>query len=77
VECDKFVLERSTLDTPQWIGGDERFHFLAMIEGEIEIKSSSGQASLRFGQTLLIPASVGACQVIPQGRAMLLDIYLP
>ena len=59
VECDKFVVDRSTLDTPQSIGGDERFHFLAMIEGEIEIKSSSGQASLRFGQTLLIPASAG------------------
>ncbi len=37
VECDKFVLDRWRFDKPQTIGGDERFHLLAVLEGEIEV----------------------------------------
>ena len=66
VYCDKFVLDRWTLDGPQTIGGDERFHFLAVIDGAIDLQSTAGNIALRFGQTALIPASVGGYQLIPK-----------
>jgi mannose-6-phosphate isomerase len=77
VECDKFVLDRWTLDAPQSVGGDERFHFLAVIAGEVELKSEVDNALLKFGQTILLPASVGQCQLVPHSHAVLLDTYLP
>ena len=77
VQCDKFVLDRWDLDTPQSIGGDNRFHFLAVIEGEVELTGNTSNTSLRFGQTMLLPASIGGCRLVPQSRAKLLDIYLP
>jgi mannose-6-phosphate isomerase len=77
VECDKFVLDRWTLDTPQSIGGDNRFHFLAVIEGEVELSWNAVNTALRFGQTMLLPASIGQCRLVPTNRATLLDIYLP
>jgi mannose-6-phosphate isomerase len=77
VECDKFVLDRWTLDAPQSVGGDERFHFLAVIAGEVELKSEVDNALLKFGQTILLPASVGRCQLVPHSHSVLLDTYLP
>ena len=76
-ECDKFVLDRWILDTQQTIGGDHRFHFLAVIEGEVELCWNAVNTALRFGQTMLLPASIGGCRLVPQHRATLLDIYLP
>ncbi len=77
VECDKFVLDRWTLESPQSIGGDDRFHFLVVIEGEVELNWNAVNTALRFGQTMLLPASAGECRLVPQPRATLLDIYLP
>jgi mannose-6-phosphate isomerase len=77
VECDKFVLDRWILESPQSVGGDNRFHFLAVIEGAVELTWNASNTSLRFGQTMLLPASIGGCRLVPQHRATLLDIYLP
>ncbi|MGI9428014.1 MAG: type I phosphomannose isomerase catalytic subunit [Bythopirellula sp.] len=73
VHCDKFVLDRQTLMASQTIGGDERFHLLAVIEGEVSV----GDEQLSLGQTCLLPAAAGAVEASPQGRAVVLDIYLP
>ena len=62
---------------PQSIVGDNRFHFLAVIEGEVELTWNASNTPLRFGQTMLLPASIGGCRLVPQSRATLLDIYLP
>lgn len=72
VDCDKFVLDRLTLAKPQTIGGDERFHLLVVIEGSISL----GDASLSAGETCLLPAAAGAVEVVPQGRAVVLDVCL-
>ncbi len=73
VTCDKFVLDRHTLEVSQSICGDNRFHLLAVIEGSLSI----GSEKLPLGATCLLPAAAGEVELVPQGRAVVLDIYLP
>ena len=77
VECDKFVLDRWEFDQPQSIGGDERCHLLSVLDGACEVSGDPAGKPLSIGQTMLLPAGLGSCQLIPRGRTTLLDIYLP
>ena len=77
VACDKFVLDRWRLDMPQTIGGDDRFHIVAVLQGEVTLESDPGDSPLKLGQTALIPAGCGALRIEPQHEAVLLDAYLP
>ena len=77
IECDKFVLERWTFDHPERIGGDNRFHVLAVLEGTVSLESDASQQPLARGSAALIPAECGPLTITPEGRATLLDIYLP
>ena len=93
VECDKFILDRWRLDKFHTLGGDERFHILSVLEGEV-LLSRSGEdiqihvagsstsdevslLSLIRGQTVLLPASLGPVTLAARERAALLDMYLP
>lgn len=77
VECDKFVLDRRTFSAPQAIGGDDRCHLIAVVEGEIDITDDADRQRTRKGHTVLLPASLGSVEIVPRGGAVLLDIYLP
>lgn len=72
VDCDKFVLDRCTLESDQALGGDNLFHLLVVLEGTVQI----GNAKLSAGQTCLLPAAAGAVMGKPQGSVTLLDCYL-
>jgi mannose-6-phosphate isomerase len=75
VACDKFVLNRVTIEGPTTIGGDDGCHVLAVIDGSVT--AGGDPASLAFGDVALAPAGAGAVDVVPQGRAVVLDITLP
>ena len=77
VECDKFVLDRCTLDSARTIGGDGRFHLLVGIAGSTAVENDPSNEPLKLGQTCLLPAAAGAIELTPQGETVLLDIYLP
>lgn len=77
VECDKFVLDRWQIDKPQTIGGDDRFHIVAVLEGAVEVADDPADKPLSKGQTILLPAEVGECQITPIAATTLLDVYLP
>ncbi len=90
VDCDKFVLDRWRIDASQSFGGDERFHILSVLDGELFVGSTQAVStrgnttsdevslfSLIRGQTLLIPASVTDVTVAPRERCVFLDMYLP
>ncbi len=77
VACDKFVLDRVTIDAPTTIGGDDRCHVLAVIAGAVVASGDPMGAPLALGDTALTPAAAGAITLAPQGRAVVLDIYLP
>lgn len=76
VDCDKFVLDRHTIDGTSAIGGDDRFHLLAVIDGSLKLEWHHIENPVAKGQTVLIPA---ACKAVPAcaARATVLDIYQP
>jgi mannose-6-phosphate isomerase len=77
VECDKFVLDRLTIDGPISLGGDDRFHLLSVIDGSVAATDGLGEQQLAIGSTALAPAAAGRIRLAPQGRATVLDICLP
>jgi len=77
VACEKFILDRWQIDSPQPLASDDRFHILAAIEGSVTATASDSRHELRRGSTLLLPASCRDLQLAPQGRVVLLDMYLP
>lgn len=77
VACDKFVLDRWIFEQPKTIGGDDRFHLLAVLQGSVEIAGDPVGKPLALGQTALIPACCGPLDLRPTEHTILLDMYLP
>jgi mannose-6-phosphate isomerase len=77
VACDKFVLDRWSIASSQVLASRDRFHILAVIDGQVELKSAGRTDHLRRGDTRLIPASSPDVELTPQGRAVVLDMFLP
>jgi mannose-6-phosphate isomerase len=77
VGCDKFVLDRWQFEQPRTIGGDERFHLVAVLAGSVQIAEDPTGKPLQTGQTMLLPARLGKCQLVPTQPTTMLDIYLP
>jgi mannose-6-phosphate isomerase len=91
VECPKFVLDRWTFrragvlfvddegraEACPTIGGDGRFHILAVLAGQVTIAGDPARQPLVMGQTALLPACLGAVSLAVQPDTVLLDAYLP
>ena len=78
VACDKFVLDRWQFDGEQSLHGDDRFHVLSVLDGEISCGTwNAADLRLSRGQTVLIPASVRELILRPRASCTLLDMYLP
>lgn len=77
VACEKFVLDRWRFDSAKTIGGDERFHLLAVLSGSVRVEGDLVEAPLSLGQTMLLPAATGKVMLTPIEPSVMLDIYLP
>lgn len=77
VMCDKFVLDRWTFDGEQTIGGDNRFHVLAVLQGTVDVEGDPSGQSLALGETTVLPASLGSVRLTASDDAVMLDMYLP
>jgi mannose-6-phosphate isomerase len=77
VVCDKFILDRWRIEGNHPVGGDGRFHILVVLEGGLDLTGDWASQPVMRGQTVLLPAVMGPCEVRPHGRAVLLDVYLP
>lgn len=77
VQCDKFILDRWELDGAQPFGGDQRCHVLSILEGSVRVAGDVWESPLSGGGTILLPAALGEVLVVPHGRAVLLDAFLP
>jgi mannose-6-phosphate isomerase len=77
VSCDKFVMNRRTVDGAIQLGGDGRFRILAVTKGSVEVENDPSSEPLRFGQTILLPASLPATQVTATQTAEILEILSP
>jgi mannose-6-phosphate isomerase len=77
IACDKFVLDRWEFDSAQTIGGDDRFHILAVLAGAVRVAGDPTGESLTKGQTMLLPAAAGECELAAASQSVVLDMYLP
>ncbi|MBA4019375.1 MAG: mannose-6-phosphate isomerase [Pirellula sp.] len=81
VACDKFVLERVTLDPGEtWnLASDDRFHIVSVVDGDAETIGASGVDSenLPLGATCLVPACLKSTAFTTTQGATLLSAYLP
>lgn len=83
VACDQFVLDRWSFGQPSevQVGGDNRFHVLAVLAGAATITGTEGgdaaPIALRRGASLLLPASIGAVSIRAESGTSLMDAYLP
>jgi mannose-6-phosphate isomerase len=79
VQCPYFALERLRLDGSGSGSGSaevsvgcpdrQRFTILIALQGQVEIRHRLDAAplGLGLGQTLLLPAALGACALVPRG----------
>jgi mannose-6-phosphate isomerase len=75
--CPYFALERLRLKGPVEVGRHDRFTLLIGLEGSAEVRHEGAHRRLNFGQTLLLPASFGPCELAPQGEAVVLTCVVP
>ena len=77
--CPYFALERLRLTRPMTVGQSDRFTILLGLGGTAEVQSRSATTSLKLGQTVLLPAVLGPCTIVPQGQeeAVILTCVVP
>jgi mannose-6-phosphate isomerase len=77
VACDKFILERCSVDAPQSFDNDDRFHIITIIGGKTTLHTADLSHECWRGDTILIPACCRRWEVAPNNRTVLLDMCLP
>lgn len=77
VACDKFVLQRWTVDRAQRLAVDNRFHLLAVLAGSVALDDRHVMVPLHAGATILVPACCSPATLTPLEDAVLLHIFLP
>lgn len=77
IDGEKFCLDRWQSNGPLAVGGDQRCHLLAVLEGQMRVAGDAVERPLTRGDVMLLPASLGDILVEPRGNAAFLDAYLP
>jgi mannose-6-phosphate isomerase class I len=72
-----FALERLTLHQPTTVGQQDRFTILMGLEGSSDVRRGAESVRLEFGQTLLLPAALGRCEIVPRHDARILTCVVP
>jgi mannose-6-phosphate isomerase len=76
--CPYFALERLRLTAPDRVGAAGRFTLLMGLGGPAEVRHQDTAYPLSPGQTLLLPAAAGACEVAPRAaEATILTCVIP
>jgi mannose-6-phosphate isomerase len=78
VECPYFVIERIAQPggTSTAIGGDERFHIMMVLDGQISLDRGR-QELLRAGEVVLWPGELPAAAIHCAASSTVLDVFLP
>jgi mannose-6-phosphate isomerase len=77
VACDKFIMDHFEIDAPATLGGDDRFHIVQPLAGELRVEGDASVAPLKLGDTCLLPAGLGKTKISSEGKCAFLDYYLP
>jgi mannose-6-phosphate isomerase len=78
VACEYFAMERWLLDGAHDAATDPAsFEILTTIDGAAELSWEGGACRLARGESIVLPASLGAYRLAPEGDATLLRCYVP
>jgi len=78
VSCPYFAMERLDLAAPLAAATDpSSFEILTAIEGAAELTWVDGLQRLARGESVVLPASMGAYRLAPDPSATLLRCYVP
>ncbi len=77
VDCDHFVLRRRRLTQPHSLGASDRCHVITVLDGSARMAGDPSAELLTAGSTVLLPASTGPVQLVPESDTVLLDSHLP
>jgi mannose-6-phosphate isomerase len=72
-----FALNRLRFSNPTLVGEEARFTILMGLTGTSDIEYRGERTRLDFGQTLLLPAAIGRCEISPRGEATVLTCVVP
>jgi mannose-6-phosphate isomerase len=85
--CDHFSLERLRFTGRVQVGSFERFTIVIALAGAVKVIHGPNRYRLSLGQTCLLPASIGPCDVVAEvsieclvadgGKACLLTCVVP
>ena len=78
VTCPYFAMERWSLGAPlSAVTAPESFEILTAIDGAAELAWDGGARRLARGESIVLPASLGAYRLSPESSATLLRCYVP
>ena len=72
-----FKVLRHTGSGPFMVGKDNTARILVGIDGQGELEYRTDIYTLKRGEVILLPASVGACPLVPKNKIVLLEVVLP
>ena len=76
-QCEHFTTWRATGNSAFAVGASNEPRVVTCIEGAGRIASAGADYPLRLGDTFLLPASLGVCQLSPAGSMTVLETALP
>jgi mannose-6-phosphate isomerase len=75
VNCEFFTIRRHYVTSHAAIENDDRCHILIVLEGQCECRGNDESHALSLGSTVLVPASGSPVQIVPQGTAVILEVF--
>jgi mannose-6-phosphate isomerase len=76
-ECDYFTLGRWDTDQPFRAGAPGACRVLVGVAGRACLRHGRTDYPITIGSVWLLPAEVGACDIVPHGPAVILECGLP
>lgn len=77
IQNEHFDLCRIIGSFPFMVGKGTVPHVLVCVDGKGDLEYNGDFYSLKKGDVMLLPASVGACPFVPKGEITLLELALP
>jgi mannose-6-phosphate isomerase len=68
--CPYFAVERLELTGPAPVGRDDRFTIVVGLGGAARLFGADTETAIELGTSVLLPASIGPCQVVPGGKGV-------
>ena len=59
------------------MGQSDRFTILMSLAGSFEVQYRAGSDRGEFGQTVLLPAELSQCEIVPHGDTQILTCIVP